>query len=347
MHIFAESKDEPGPKFPFSYMSFLNVKAIFRRVSKDIELENINFKQQQFQKITIAGETGSGKSSLLKIIAGLLQPDSGKVEFEGKRVIGPDEKLIPGHPGICYLSQHFELPNYLTVEQVLSYANNLTDEEAFALFDICHISHLLNRRTDQLSGGERQRIALAKLLITSPKLLLLDEPFSNLDMIHKRILKAVIKDIGEKLNITCMLVSHEPADTLSWADEILVMKDGQILQQGTPKHIYTKPVNEYAAGLFGSYNLLSLAQAEAFSHFHEIELNGSDLFIRPEKLKIVESEQAVKGTIHKIRFFGSFSELDIVCSGSMLTVKTNCTTVSEGNDVFLALNPSDIWHIDE
>src|SRR5689334_18477652 len=99
-------------------MSFLNVEAIYHRVSKDIELKNISFTQQQFQKIAIAGETGSGKSSLLKIIAGLLQPTSGKVLFEGKRVIGPDEKLIPGHPGICYLSQHFELPNYLTVEQV-------------------------------------------------------------------------------------------------------------------------------------------------------------------------------------------------------------------------------------
>jgi len=328
-------------------MSFLNVEAICRRVSKDIELKNIHFIQQQFQKIAIAGETGSGKSSLLKIVAGLLQPTSGKVLFEDKRVIGPDEKLIPGHPGICYLSQHFELPNYLTVEQVLSYANNLTDEEAFTLFNICHISHLLSRRTDQLSGGERQRIALAKLLITSPKLLLLDEPFSNLDMIHKNVLKSVISDISEKLNITCMLVSHEPADTLSWADEILVMKDGQVVQQGSPEHIYARPVNEYVAGLFGNYNLLSLAQAEAFSHFHEIDLNGSDLFIRPEKIRMVENEQAVKGSIKKIRFFGGFKEVDITCSGSILTIKTTDETASEGSDVYLALNPSDIWYINE
>ncbi len=111
-------------------MSLLRVTNISKKNKKGFELEKANFTQAIGQKIAIAGETGSGKSTLLKIIAGLEQPDSGTVIFEGKKVMGPLYELIPGHPGIAYLSQHFELPNFLTVEQVLIYANPLWDEVA-------------------------------------------------------------------------------------------------------------------------------------------------------------------------------------------------------------------------
>src|SRR5690606_10088497 len=100
--------------------------------------------------------------------------------------------------------------------------NVLSDESAQIVFEVCRISHLLGRKTDQLSGGERQRIAIARLLVSAPDLLLLDEPYSNLDVAYKRILQDVIRDIGRKLKISCILVSHDPADTLSWASKILV-----------------------------------------------------------------------------------------------------------------------------
>src|SRR6187551_1300292 len=225
-------------------MSLLNIVNISKKIDSNFVLRKINFEQQSLQKVAIVGETGSGKSTLLKIIAGLAQADSGDVMFEGKRVEGANERLVPGHPGIAYLSQHFELPKSLRVEQVLTYANLLTDKEAAKLYKVCEINRLLHRRTDELSGGERQRIALAKLLITSPKLLLLDEPFTNLDMVHKNILKGVIQDICDSLGITCILVSHDPEDILEWADQIIVMKSGKILQDGSPKEIYDQPQTE-------------------------------------------------------------------------------------------------------
>jgi iron(III) transport system ATP-binding protein len=168
-------------------MSFLQVIGLNGRIS---------FTQQKARKLAIAGETGSGKSTLLKMIAGLAQPAEGEIRFRGERVLGPQERLVPGQPGIAYLSQHFELWNNYRVEEILSYANDLSVEAAAALYAICRIDHLLARRTDQLSGGERQRIALARLLVRPPRLLLLDEPFSNLDHIHKSLLKTVIRDIG-------------------------------------------------------------------------------------------------------------------------------------------------------
>jgi ABC-type sulfate/molybdate transport systems ATPase subunit len=218
-----------------------------------VATEKISFTQRKGQRLAIAGETGSGKSNLLKMIAGLNSPTQGSIYFEGQRVLGPLERLIPGQPGIAYLSQHFELWHNYRVSEVLSYANDLSVEESTALYRLCDIAHLLDRRTDQLSGGERQRIALARLLVRPPHLLLLDEPFSNLDMIHKRGLKKTIRDTMAHFGVSAILVSHDPVDILSWADEVLILRDGRLIQQGPPREVYTLPKDEYAAALLGDY----------------------------------------------------------------------------------------------
>ncbi len=313
---------------------FLNVSGV-SWTERNFALKGISFTQEKLQKIAIAGETGSGKSTLLKIIAGWLPPDTGEVVFENERVKKvPAEKLIPGHPGISYLSQQFELPNFLSVQQVLEYANTLHEEEAQTLFEVCRIDHLLKRRTDQLSGGEKQRIALARLLISSPRLLLLDEPYSNLDLIHKNLLKEVINDIGERLQITCILVSHDPQDSLPWADEIIVIKDGSIIQKAPPGIIYRQPCNEHVAGLFGKYYLMNEKLATAFS----IEPGWKDIFIRPEDFRIVPAGQkGVKGKVKNVFFLGSQYELTVVLPTDTITIKTSLHGFRAGDPISIAL----------
>lgn len=220
-----------------------------------VALKNISFTQRKGRRLAIVGETGSGKSNLLKTIAGLATSAEGEIYFEGARVLGPLERLIPGQPGIAYLSQHFELWSNYHVQEILAYSNDLSPGESAELYRLCHIDHLLERRTDQLSGGERQRIALARILVHPPRLLLLDEPFSNLDMIHKRILKKVIADSATRFDITCMLVSHDPRDILSWADELLVLRDDRLIRQGTPMDVYSRAESEYTAALLGDYTV--------------------------------------------------------------------------------------------
>ena len=327
-------------------MNLLSISAITKKAEKDFVLKDVTFIQQKLKKIAIAGETGSGKSTLLKIIAGLVQPDTGEVLFENERVLGPEERLIPGHPHIAYLSQYFELRNNYRVEEILAMANKMSDKEAQTIYEVCRISHLLKRRTDQLSGGEKQRIATARLLITSPKLLLLDEPYSNLDMVHKTILKSVIRDIGEKLKITCLMISHDPLDTLSWADEIIVMKDGQIIQQGAPKQIYTQPVNEYTGGLFGKFNLISSVHFEAFAGLPGIEINGKNIFVRPESFKIVTKEnQGLVGKVNRIDFFGSYYEIEVLLAEDIITVKAIENNVVNGDTIYLTLNADKVWYV--
>ncbi|MDB5192381.1 MAG: transporter ATP-binding protein [Segetibacter sp.] len=319
-------------------MSLLNVSGIGKQKNGEIILDNIHFTQEKGKKLAIAGETGSGKSTLLKIIAGLIQPDKGEVFFEGNRVLGPEEKLLPGHPAIAYLSQHFELRNNYRVEEVLEMANKMTPEEADLVFEVCRIKHLLKRKTDQLSGGEKQRIALARLLITLPRLLLLDEPFSNLDMVHKQILKSVIHDISEKLIITCMLISHDPLDLLSWADEIIVMKDGRLVQKGSPFKIYNEAVDVYTAGLFGSYNLLTRGQHTAFAPSPEVVNGATNFFVRPEQFKIVQKGNGgLKGEVELVKYYGSYYELHVRLLGTTLLVKTPEYDIDKGDTVYVSL----------
>ncbi|MFC6998972.1 ABC transporter ATP-binding protein [Rufibacter roseus] len=328
-------------------MHFLEVAGISKKEQKGDILQNISFQQEQFQKIAIAGETGSGKSTLLKIIAGLLQPDAGKVFLEGDRVFGPAEQLVAGHPEIAYLSQHFELPEFLRVEQALRYANTLTAQEAEHLYEICQISHLLQRRTDELSGGEKQRIALTRLLTTSPRLLLLDEPFSNLDTAHKNELKTVIQDLGEQLDITCLLISHDPLDTLSWADEILVMRDGNIQQQGTPEQIYQSPINEYVASLFGKFNLFPPSLATQLKESLKENSAGKSLFVRPENLKVTEhNTSGVSAVVHQITYYGSYHELNLSVKDQLYTARvTGQVKFSSGNRVTLWVEEDFVWYI--
>jgi len=318
-------------------MAFVEVATLLKRGEDDFVVREVSFVQQYLQKIAIAGETGSGKSTLLKMIAGLVQPDAGHILFENKKVIGPEEKLVAGHPDIAYLSQHFELPKSLRVEQVLTYANLLSDEEAETLYDVCHINHLLKRRTDQLSGGEKQRVALARLLTGSPKLLLLDEPFSNLDRIHKTILQSTIHAIGEQLGITIILVSHDPSDTLSWADEIIVMKDGRVVQQGLPLAIYKEPVDAYVAGLFGRYSVLNETQLQALA-IHE---SRKPLFFRPEDFTLSnESNPSATGRVTRVLFLGSHYEIEATVWGGDIIVRTEQNNSAVGDAVQVSLSPA-------
>ncbi|WP_276480143.1 ABC transporter ATP-binding protein [Paraflavitalea pollutisoli] len=329
-------------------MHLLSVSGITRKDERGFELKDISFTQEKFEKIAIAGQTGSGKSTLLKIIAGLAESQSGIVHFEQKKILGPADKLIPGHPGIVYLSQHFELPNNLRVEQVLEYANLLSDEAGATLYEVCQIDHLLKRRTNQLSGGEKQRIALAKLLITSPRLLLLDEPFSNTDMVHKKLLKRVISDISSKLKISCIMVSHDPLDSLSWADKILVMKDGQVIQQGTPQALYRQPASEYTAGLFGNYTLLNAAAGKTLIGDGDASTgkSGKKLLIRPEDIIISTTSNAgAEATVKEILYYGGYYEVELAMGKSRVTARTIDNTVSKGDNVYLSLASADRWYL--
>lgn len=328
----------------FRAMALLSVSGICYEGNADFSVKNVSFTQEPAQNIAIAGETGSGKTTLLKMIAGFIEPSAGEIRFENKKIPGPNDQLIPGHPGIGYLSQYFELRNNYRVHDLLEMANKLTEEEAANLYHICQVDHLTNRRTNQLSGGEKQRIALARLLTASPRLLLLDEPFSNLDGVHKRTIKKVIHDLGEKMNISFIMVSHDAPDVLSWAHSILVMKDGQVIQQGTAQEIYQQPVNEYCAGLFGDYNIIDLSKKSSFSVLQGTGFNKKKLLVRPGQFSITApATDAVEGIIQQILYWGSYYTVDVLVDAQIIRIKTNDQKLTVGSKIFFSLNDRAAW----
>lgn len=330
----------------FRAMALLTVKNISKTINGNVAVKQAGFVQHSSEKIGIAGETGSGKSTLLKMIAGIEQPDAGEINFDGKKITGPDDQLIPGHPHIAYLSQYFELRHYMYVHEIMGYANELREEEAKKLYTICRIEHLFNRRTDQLSGGEAQRIALARLLTTKPTLLLLDEPFSNLDFNHKNIIKEVIKDIGDKLNTSCILVSHDAPDILSWADKILVMKTGEIIQEGSPVQIYQQPLTEYCAGLFGDYNLINEKTTLALYELPGLKKNGKKAMIRPEQFKLsTNKKNGVKVVVENVIFRGSHDAVDVLIDKKRIRVMAKSSVFKNGETIYLSLPAGDVWYI--
>lgn len=298
-------------------MNLLTVSDLYITAAAANAVDGVSFAVPRLQNVSIAGATGSGKSTLLKAIAGLAQPTSGRILFNGTRVFGPDEKLLPGHPQIAYLSQHFELRNNYRVWEELECVNEMNEAEASRMYALCEVDHLLQRRTNQLSGGEKQRIVTARLLSTRPQLLLLDEPFSNLDLAHKQTMQRVINDISEKLGITCMLVTHDPHDSLPWAHRMLILHAGKIIQDGTPQEVYRYPQNAYAAGLLGKYNTLTEAQAAAFG----LPANATQM-LRPEEIRMVPTGSGnISATIQSVQFYGAYYELQLVALDGSLIVR--------------------------
>jgi iron(III) transport system ATP-binding protein len=299
----------------------LQVKEVSFTAPGGFRLHPVSFQLEQGVRLAIAGETGSGKSTLLKMIGGLVQPASGHILFNQERVPGPEEQLIPGHKGIAYLSQHYELRNNYTVFDLLDYGSELEPAEAQMLFRICEIDHLLQRKTNSgLSGGEKQRIALAKLLATKPRMLLLDEPFSNLDALHRKSIKQVLHNISAQLKITTILVSHDAADTLSWANHIMVLRGGRLIQAGTPQTIYHQPAQPYVAGLFGTCNLLQqtwlLQHLPMASHLPAASL----YMIRPEAVRVQPGtdERGLTGRVTDCLFYGPHYMAVVEAAGTRL-----------------------------
>ena len=318
-------------------MEFLRAEEISRKEQSGTVLHKISFTVEQHKKIAIIGETGSGKSTLLKIISGHAQPETGRVFYQGNKVWGPNEQLIPGHPGIAYLSQHFELRNNYFVHEILDYANKMSEIDAEKICKVCQVYHLLKRKTDQLSGGEKQRIALSRLLVGKPSLLLLDEPFSNLDMPHKKIIRTVLQKISDDLGTTCMLISHDPEDFLPWADQIMVLKEGKLIQQGNTKEIYTNPLNGYIAGLTGSYNLITSNSIQLRNKWG-LPLGGDDIIIRPEKIKLTEiSHNGIEAIVRKIQFHGFYSSILVVTTEQELTIHLQDNHLAIGEKIYLSL----------
>lgn len=212
------------------------------------------------QIVCLVGESGSGKSTLLRLLAGHLQPCGGRIWVDGKRLAGPEDKLVAGHRHVRLLAQTFDLEGNLSVyenvrRQLLPYTRDYQLFRSEQLLDLAHLMPLRNKKALELSGGEKQRLALCMALADEPQLLLMDEPFSQLNVALKFELRTYLRRILREQGTTALIVTHDTYDALALADRVLVMREGRIVQDASPEDFYLRPVNAYAASFFPYPNL--------------------------------------------------------------------------------------------
>jgi ABC-type Fe3+/spermidine/putrescine transport system ATPase subunit len=240
-------------------------------------LKNISFSLTRGKNLAIIGESGCGKSTLLKLIYGLHDLDEGQIFWNETEVLGPKFHLIPGMPFMKYLAQDFDLMPFITVaENVGKYLSNFFPEDKQAriseLLEIVEMTEYANVKAKFLSGGQMQRVAIARVLALEPEVLLLDEPFSHIDNFRKNSLRRKLFGYLKEQQITCIVATHDSTDVLAFADEVAIIKDGEIMESGIPKFIYDNPKNRYIASLFGDVN--------------EIKIDGGLKFVYPHQLKV-------------------------------------------------------------
>jgi ABC-type sulfate/molybdate transport systems ATPase subunit len=258
----------------------LLVKDLAFSYFKKITLSSINFSLDKGKSLAIIGESGCGKSTLLKLVYGLYDLDEGQIFWNDNEVLGPKFHLIPGMDFMKYLAQDFDLMPYITVaENVGKYLSNIDSEKKWnrvkELLAIVEMEDFFNVKAKNLSGGQMQRVAIARVLALEPEVLLLDEPFSHIDNFRKNSLRRKLFSYLKEKQITCLVATHDSTDVLSFADEVLVMKNGEIIESGTPKTLYENPISKYIASLFGDVN--------------ELKIDGKVNYIYPHQLKVVEN----------------------------------------------------------
>jgi ABC-type sugar transport system ATPase subunit len=277
----------------------LKLSDIYRKLG-NFALTAINLEIPEGQYYILLGRSGAGKTQLLELIAGLENPDRGNIFLDGENITR--KKIQDRRIGIVF--QDYAIFPHMTVYGNISYplrANriegNQIDEKVRAAARQMNISHLLDRATDGLSGGERQRIALARTLITSPRLLLLDEPLSSLDASLKDDMKKVLRQLNRE-GQTIIHVTHDYRDAISLANRVGVLHNGRIIQEGTVGEVFGKPANRFVARYAGIRNFFSIRIEHQNGYLTgitrnnlRIRLAGNDL---PEEALLILKSDAIK-----------------------------------------------------
>ncbi len=261
----------------------LSVNTIsFQYQTKKPVLKDISFQLKKGEHLCVMGESGCGKSTLLKAVYGLLDLNKGSIFWDETEVLGPKHHLVPGMDFIKYVAQDFDLMPYTSVsENIKKFLSRFYPEEAQKrteeLLEVIEMTAFANTKVKTLSGGQQQRVAIARALAKEPELILLDEPFSQIDNFKKNSLRRKLFAYLKEKNIACIVATHDKNDALSFADTLLILRNHTILVNGTPKNIYNNPKENYIAALFDDVS--------------EITINNKKQLLYPHQIQIVEKSE--------------------------------------------------------
>jgi len=353
-------------------MAFIEIRNLLKRYKKVVAVNHIDLEVQQGEMLTLLGPSGCGKTTTLRCIAGLEIPEGGDIIIDGRPMIS-EGFVHSSQRGIGMVFQNYAVWPHMRVSSNVSYGLKLkkvpkheVKQKVRNALELVGLEGLGDRFPSQLSGGQQQRVALARALVGNPKVLLLDEPLSNLDAKLREKMRFEIKSLVKRMDITAVYVTHDQAEAMVISDRIAVMESGNIVQIGTAEEIYNKPANKFVADFIGTMNFMSgrIVQAAADTgvlqvrtEFSESVLcavkgnkatkKGEEVFvsIRPEDVEVFsEPPQAgdnlFKGVIEHKAFLGNFLYFFVKVNGTMIQAQVpHYLPQDEGQAVYLFLDP--------
>ena len=324
----------------------IQVQNVVKTFDKQVVLKGISLDIMENEFVTLLGPSGCGKTTLLRIIAGFLEPSEGKVIMDGEDIAN-----TPAYKrDVNTVFQHYALFPHLDVYDNIAFGLNIKkmpkdiiDQKVMRMISLVGLEGFEHRDVSLMSGGQQQRVAIARALVNEPRVLLLDESLSALDKNLRKEMQLELKEIQREVGITFIFVTHDQEEALTMSEKIVVMKDGEIEQIGTPVQIYNEPINEYCARFIGDSNiidgtmkrdrLVSFDDADYECVDYGFEENEAvDIMIRPEDIDIVERNRGlINGEVKSVLFKGVHYE--VVAETSSGTSKTVTMHVQKDRDV--------------
>jgi len=351
-------------------MPTVRLAHVTKRFDNITAIDHINLEIHDGEYVCILGPTGSGKTTLLRLIAGVIKPDEGEIHIDGKLV----NDVPPQERGTAYMPQQYALFPHLRVIENVSFgplAKGVNRSKAaqisMQMLEMTRLAWRANSFPGELSGGMQQRVALARGLASSAKLLLLDEPLGALDARLRVELRYRLRELAQKNNLTTIHVTHDQAEAMIVADRIVVLRNGQIQQEGPPTYIYSQPKSIFVANFVGGANFLEGFISEKNSDGSWVELRGRlRIFISEndhpvgERIVLAIREESswigkngedevnvIRGTVNTTSFLGDFMSHEVLLeNGDTVNCRVPTAMTSEkfsiGEEVFVQLKPQDI-----
>jgi len=302
---------------------FLQVNNLIKSYGSKSVLENISFNQEKGEIISLIGTSGIGKSTLLKCLAGLCSIDSGNITLNSNKI----HNLEANNRKISFVFQESPLfPHINLLDNILFNMSSYDKKKLDFLLEKTELKNLVKRFPFEISGGENQRAAVVRSLIRNPDLLLLDEPFSNLDTVNKKYVKEIVFEIIKESNLTTIIVNHDIEESLEISDRIMIINDGIIDAIDTPENIYKNPKNLSTAQLFGDVTSLAIENKKRY--------------IRPENIKIVEKspyDVEVKNSF----YLGEKYRISAKLGDDIIDLYHN-TNLMQGSNLYIDFNKEDM-----
>jgi iron(III) transport system ATP-binding protein len=315
--------------------SFLSIEGVSKRFGRVAAVDHADLSLERGRLLALLGPSGCGKTTLLRLIAGLSTADEGTIRLDGDRLTGPGVMVPPERRKVGVVFQDFALFPHMNVAANVRFGlpkgrdrHTRVDE----LLRLVHLGGLERRMPHELSGGQQQRVAIARALAAEPRLMLLDEPFSNLDPSIRRSVRAEVRQLIGAIGMTAIVVTHDQEEALSLADHVAVMMDGRVLQVGTPEEVYFRPVSREVAAFLGDANFLrgtaQGASVECALGCYPVPASHAgpvEVMARAESIE-VECDPEGSGDVASIEFFGHHQLLTVrLRSGEVIKVRQPAT----------------------